>query len=450
MDSTTAMNRKFALVILTAFVLLPAAPARGAQAPGTSASAQRTLTLQDFERIALEKNPTLAQAEANVRAARGRALQAGLYPNPSIGISADEVSPGPIIRGGEVGLFVQQEIVLGGKLGKSRRAVEQDVNRAEVQREAQRLRVLTGVRRLYYAALAAERSVSVQKQLSTLIGQAVTTSRQLQNVGQADQPDILEIEIDQERAELALAEAQSALEQIWKQLAATAGDVSPQLSPLAGDIEQVPQIDMEGALTTLLRESPEIKLAEIGTTRAEAVLDRARAEKIPNIDVRGGLRYNRELLEVGGRPVGKEGFFDVGVRIPIFDRNQGSVAAAEADLLSAGREADRVRLSLRTRFAAAYKEYLDSRAAAERYRSSMLPRAQRAYDLYMASFRQMAAAYPQALIARRTLLQLQDEYATALSRAWMKAVEIQGLLLSGELEVPAAIESSQPMKGGTK
>src|SRR5215467_8491285 len=39
---------------------------------------ETTLRLEDFERMALENNPTLAQAAAGVRAAAGRKLQAGV------------------------------------------------------------------------------------------------------------------------------------------------------------------------------------------------------------------------------------------------------------------------------------------------------------------------------------------------------------------------------------
>jgi cobalt-zinc-cadmium efflux system outer membrane protein len=189
---------------------------------------------------------------------------------------------------------------------------------------------------------------------------------------------------------------------------------------------------LEEALSTLLRDSPEIKLAHTAKVRAELALDRARAEKIPNLDLRGGLRYNRELLETGQRPVGLEGFIDAGVRIPLFNRNQGEVAAAEAELRAAQREAELVSLSLRGRFAEAAKEYSVTLTALEKYRTTMLPRAERAYDLYMANVRQMAAAYPQALIAQRTLFQLQDEYNALLARAWSRAAEIQGLLVTTE------------------
>ena len=78
------------------------------------------LTLAELERMALENNPTLPQALSGIEAARGRATQAGLLPNPTVGYTGSEISGGPIIRGGEHGLFVEQTIPLGGKLGLSR------------------------------------------------------------------------------------------------------------------------------------------------------------------------------------------------------------------------------------------------------------------------------------------------------------------------------------------
>ena len=70
----------------------------------------------------------------------------------------------------------------------------------------------------------------------------------------------------------------------------------------------------------------------------------------------------------------------------------------------------------------------------------MLPRAETAYDLYMTRFRQMAAAYPQALIAQRTLFELQEDYSAVLSRMWAKSIEIQGMLLEGALDAPRSVQ----------
>ena len=46
----------------------------------------------------------------------------------------------------------------------------------------------------------------------------------------------------------------------------------------------------------------------------------------------------------------------------------------------------------------------------------------------------MGAAYPQVLVAQRTLFQATDQYVDSAERAWMAAAELQGLLLSGSLD----------------
>ena len=45
-------------------------------------SHDKLFTLEDAQRLASQSNPTLRQAEADIRAAKARAQQAGLYPNP--------------------------------------------------------------------------------------------------------------------------------------------------------------------------------------------------------------------------------------------------------------------------------------------------------------------------------------------------------------------------------
>lgn len=405
---------------------------------------QRKLRLEDLEKMALESNPTLAQAAAAVRAAEARKLQAGLYPNPIIGPTAEEISRGPIIRGGEWGGFVEQRIVTAGKLRLGRQVFEHQRSQAEASAQAQRYRVLNTVRSLYYEALGAERLVQVRAELLKIANTALKTSRELANVGQADLPDVLEIEIEAQRAEVGLDMAKNEQLRVWRQLAAVAGRPSLEVSPLDGKLEDLPELELESAMSAIFKESPELRAAQAGIARSEAELGRARVEKIPDIVARGGIRYNRELLERGPRPVGREGFFEVAIQIPIFNRNQGAVAAAQADVDRARLEVARLKLSLRARLASAYKEYQNSRLLAEKYQAQMVPRAQKAYELYLGSFRQMAAAYPQVLIAQRNLFQLQEDSVRAVVNVWRSAVEIQGLLLMGGLEAPSMGEMGGP------
>jgi len=165
-------------------------------------------------------------------------------------------------------------------------------------------------------------------------------------------------------------------------------------------------------------------------------LARAKREPIPDLQLRAGMQQNGELL-ADGRSVGLQGFANVGVRIPIFDRNQGNVAAAKADAERAKREVERVKLVLRERAATVVQNYAFSQAAVDRYRNQMIPRAQKAYEMYTKKYQAMAAAYPQVLIAQRTVMQLQVAYTTALETFATSSLSLQSYLLTDGLEAPS-------------
>ena len=52
---------------------------------------EKALSLEDLEAMALASNPTLARAEADIQALRGKWLQSGLYPNTVRGYSGYEL-----------------------------------------------------------------------------------------------------------------------------------------------------------------------------------------------------------------------------------------------------------------------------------------------------------------------------------------------------------------------
>src|SRR5439155_3806144 len=95
--------------------------------------------------------------------------------------------------------------------------------------------------------------------------------------------------------------------------------------------------------------------------RAQAELERAKREPIPDLQLRAGVQQNRELLESSGRPVGLQSFAEVGVRIPLFNRNQGNVQAAKANIERADLEQQRVQLLLRERSSSVFQNYLTAK-----------------------------------------------------------------------------------------
>ncbi|MGH7185375.1 MAG: hypothetical protein ACREIB_03730, partial [Pseudomonadota bacterium] len=64
--------------------------------------------------------------------------------------------------------------------------------------------------------------------------------------------------------------------------------------------------------------------------------------------------------------------------------------------------------------------------------------AEQAADHYRRSFEQMAAAYPQVLVAQRTFFEMSTEYLESLNGAWRAALRLQGFLAGDGLEAPAA------------
>ena len=421
--------------LLTLFALL------GLIAPPALAQTQTPpITLAELEQLALQNNPTATAAAASIDAARGRTRQAGAWPNPVIGYSGEEIKTGDLDRRGEHGFFVEQTIPLGGKLRLSRDVFQKTIDRAEALRDLQRLRILSSVRQTFYSVLLTERRIEVQERLAALASEAVGVTAQLFNVGAADRPDYLEIEIESRRLQLQLNRSKNELFAVRAQLAALTGLREVAVRPIAGTIDAaIPELEREQVLRTLLEQSPELRAARAELERTRAVTARARRETYPDLFLRGGSNYNRERGEDTGRPVGWEGALEAGVSVPLFNRNAGGIAASRADETRAQAEVTRLELALQSRGTSQFASYLTSLRAAEAYRTEILPRAEEAYRLYLTRYRDMAAAYPQVLVAQRTFFEMSNEYLESLNDAWRAALQLQGFLAGDGLDAPAGM-----------
>ena len=421
--------------------------------PGNAASPGSAnpggMRLEELEKMALANNPTMAQAQANLRVAAGLARQAGLYPNPSMGYYGDEIRGG-YINGGKQGGFVSQTIVLGGKLAAARRVAQLAANEVATGGEIQRLRILNNVRTSFYHALAAQRFAEVRQSLAKLAADAAQTSVQLGNVGQADRPDILQAEVEQLQAAVSFRVAEQNLQAAWRLLAAVAGKPDLPIARLDGDLEAIPDLNYEEWLAMTLRDSPEVRLAQQAIERGESSLVQARKVPIPDLQVSGILVQSYEPLDTPRRSTGLQGGAQVGVELPIFNRNQGNIAAAKGEIESAKQELARVKLELQRDLAAMFQDYTAARLIVQEYKSDMLPRAEQAYRLYQTNYQRMAGAYPQVLISQRTLFQLEAEYVQALENTWQSALSIRGFGLMDGLSGPAVapMGGSSPPSGG--
>jgi cobalt-zinc-cadmium efflux system outer membrane protein len=407
----------------------------------TSQTTASPVTLQELEQLALQNNPTTTAAAAGIESARGRTRQAGAWPNPVIGYSGEEIKTGDLDKRGEHGFFVEQTIPLGGKLRLSRDVFQKTIERAEAVRDLQRLRILSSVRQTFYAVLLTERRIEVQERLAALASEAVGVTAQLFNVGAADRPDYLEIDIESRRLQLQLNRSKNELFASRARLAALTGVREVAARPLAGGIDAaIPELERDQVVRSLLEQSPEMRAARSELERTRAVTARARRETYPDLFLRGGSSYNREEGEDTGRAIGWEGTLEAGISVPLFNRNTGGIAAARADETRAQAELTRLELALQSRASSQFASYLTALRASEAYRSEILPRAEEAYRLYLSRYREMAAAYPQVLVAQRTLFEMSNEYLESLDEAWQAALQLQGYLAGDGLDAPTGGE----------
>jgi cobalt-zinc-cadmium efflux system outer membrane protein len=326
--------------------------------------------------------------------------------------------------------------LLGGKLRAARHVAQLQANEVETSGQIQRLRILNNVRIAFYHVLAAQRLQDVRQNLAKLAADATQTSLQLGNVGQADRPDILQAEVEQQQASVALRVAEQNLQASWRMLAAVAGKPDLPVARLEGDLEAIPDLNYEEWVATTLRESPEVKLAEQAAERADAALDQAKKAPVPDLQVTGIFVQSFEPREVAPGPIGLQGGAQIGVQLPIFNRNQGNIAAARGEIESARQELARVKLQLQRYLATMFQDYTAARLLVQQYKTEMLPRAEQAYRLYQTNYQRMAGAYPQVLISQRTLFQLEVDYVQALESAWQSALMIRGFGLMDGLSEP--------------
>jgi len=286
--------------------------------------------------------------------------------------------------------------------------------------------------------LAAQELLYARRDMAMIAQDAAETVRRLMNTGQADETEVLEAEVEAQRMRMTARMQENTLREEWRSLAAVIGQPDLPLTIVAGDLEKGwPEVNEEEAVETIVKESPAVRIADAAEARAQSFLVRARRESIPDIQVRAGMEYNHETL--GSVPFAKgwEGTAEVAVQVPLFNRNQGNVGAARADVDRAGQEKKRIALTLRERAASAVDQYANARLMAMEYRDEMLPRAKKAYGLMVERYGQMLASYPRVLDTQRKLFELQIEYISTLESVWTNGIALQGFLLTDGLEAPA-------------
>jgi cobalt-zinc-cadmium efflux system outer membrane protein len=387
------------------------------------------LTLAQLEAMALQSNPTLVQAQAQVDASLSKSLQAGLMPNPVVGYVGDQI--GSFGGGGETqGGFIEQEFFRGGKLRLSRAKYRQEAVQAEMQVEAQKLRILNGVRIKYFEVLAAQQLVNIERELLANHEEMVRTLREMANVGQANRAEILQGQVTMQRQRGKLRAAENEFRKDWEGLVAMVGVHELPGPCVAGDLEQdIPELDWHAALRHLYEHSPQLNVARAEVVRDEITVRRERVQPIPNAFLRVQTGYNWEvnLTTVG---------IQYGWNIPVLNRNQGTIREAMAEVTRARAEVTRLELWLRQQLAEVFARYETARNNVTLYRTDVLPQSLEAYRLNLDAYRQRRTPWSQVVMSQRMYSDLIEEYIEMLLDKRHAEIDITGMMLYDGLSQP--------------
>jgi cobalt-zinc-cadmium efflux system outer membrane protein len=193
----------------------------------------------------------------------------------------------------------------------------------------------------------------------------------------------------------------------------------------------LPKFHYDEALALILAGAhTELMTAQNGIIKAQYQLRLAEVTPFPDVFARGVLQ--RDFTTP---PFGASVNVQIGVPLAIFDRNQGNILQARAQLGRAIEEVPRVRNDLAQRLADAFERYNNARALVEYSRAGILPYQVQTYRGVYRSYQLFPDKISVADIvtAQQTLATAIQNYLTALTQAWQAAVDIANLMQLDDL-----------------
>jgi cobalt-zinc-cadmium efflux system outer membrane protein len=415
----------FTLLAILALVLCPALAVAEEPLPlpkpeiESESPESEGFTLGHLEMLA-HSHPAIGEAAGKVRAARGQAIQAGLYPNPVFGYMGTEI--GNEGSGGQQGGFLEQEYVTAGKLDYAQQAACWEVRRTEQELARVQLAILTEVRVRYYETIIAQRAIKVVSDLKTNAEDGLKLTEDRKAAQEVSEVDVLQSRFEAEGARLLATQTETELVGARRRLEAALGGVALAEVPITDDEidEQAPLI-WEQAWLRVQSSSPQLATAQVDIERTRWELRRQIAGRIPNITIQGAVQDDHAT---GDTVAGVQ----IGMPLPIYNCNEGNIEAARGELAAAQRAVGRLEAELQAKLAVVFREYQTALQQSDRYRERMLPDADKALQLVRLAYGSGEVDYLRMLSAQQNYGRAHLQYLKTLEIVWTRRAQIEGLL----------------------
>lgn len=347
----------------------------------------------------------------------------------------------------EVTVTLAYMIELGAKRAKRTEVAEREKATLLWDYETARADVLAGTARAFVSALAAQQNLALQDELVRLAQDAASTTERRVSAGAASP-------LESNRAEIALAttrvardQAQRALVAAYARLASTWGDTEVKFHSVTGTLEDVGEVPTLESVRSEIVRNPDVARWVAEVALREARFRSERAQRIPNLTVQLGFRStglaDRSVSRYGFDTGGGFGLshtdssFDAdrdnslvlgfSLPLPIFDRNQGNIAAAEYLVSKTSDERRAVEASVWALLAEAREAAAAAVDEVNTLTAEVLPKAEETFAKTQRGYEQGKFSYLDVLDVQRTLFDVRTSHLDALARYNAAVVDIERL-----------------------
>lgn len=298
----------------------------------------KSISLRDAETMFMKNNLLLLAAKFNIETRRALILQAKLYANPSIFIDQETFNDKTyraldFTRNGQTVVQIQQLFLLGGKIDKRVKVAEINTKISE-ERFSDILRALKLELRSNFISIYFLREALkfYDKSTDSLRKTVEYSERAYLNrtllLGEVLRIKALLFFLEHERTEILvqIKEKEASLRILLNEDSITGKNIIPVIDETKLDLINPEIFKIEQILDVAIENRPDLKAAIQGVKYEEANLALQNANSIPDLSF--GPVYNR-----GGTHIPNYFGFTAQLNVPIFDRNQGNIEAAEKAIL---------------------------------------------------------------------------------------------------------------------
>jgi len=295
------------------------------------AAAQPLLSLEEAVSTALRSHPLLSAAGARTAAADGFVLQAGLRPNPRLTLQAENwrahgtPSFNPD-RDPDSFAYVSRPLETGGKRERRVEFANANLQRTERERQLVERQIAVRVRQAYWNAVGADKLHRLLTENAANFRQIVDYHEQRVRLGAMPEADLVKVQLERERLNVAIQSAALEAERARVLLFREMGQTAVRQVVLVELPDQLDASLPAADIPTATAQRPEVRVATQVVEQARANLKLQRANAKPDVDLMAGYKRTAGFHTVIG---------GMQVSLPLSNRNQGAIAAGEAEVRAA-------------------------------------------------------------------------------------------------------------------